>query len=106
MTFQSHCIFESARQAGLILHSTNSSGECVHRYMRSDQHASDFNKPSRYHVPPRKVLPLFCFFLKEKKFSLFPIYTHICSVRLNVTKIAYYRDENRIERYLPAQPAF
>ncbi|KAI5562163.1 hypothetical protein BDE02_15G035900 [Populus trichocarpa] len=54
--------FESARQAGLIQHSTNSSGECVHRYMRSDLHASDFNKPSRYHVPPRKVRPLFCFF--------------------------------------------
>lgn len=47
--------FESARQAGLIRHSTNSSGECGHRYMRSDLHASDFNKPSRFHVPPRKT---------------------------------------------------
>ncbi|KAF9670201.1 hypothetical protein SADUNF_Sadunf13G0043800 [Salix dunnii] len=47
--------FESARQAGLIRHSTNSSGECGHRFMHSDLNASDFNKPSRYHVPPRKT---------------------------------------------------
>ncbi|CAK7341301.1 unnamed protein product [Dovyalis caffra] len=46
--------FESARQAGLIRYSTNSSGECGHQYRRGDLYASDFNKPSRNLALPRK----------------------------------------------------